>query len=126
MHDEAAHTSTPFVTPMKTVSQLGVFFTQSVRDWVKSISSKGFISMQVTSTFNPSPRSHALNHCLCTALKPGWARHQHLHLCAGKCSSWRHRAEGSWISIACVDGTATLASGGDSVQILLYSSLQRV
>ena len=49
MHDEAAHTSVPFVTPMKTVSQLGEFFRHSVRDWVKSIGNKGFISMQVTS-----------------------------------------------------------------------------
>ena len=65
MHDEAAHTSTPFVTPMKTASQLGEFFTQSVRDWVKSISSKGFISMQVTPA--SKPHCHALDHCLWTA-----------------------------------------------------------
>ena len=71
MRNRAAHTLSPFVTPMKAVSRLAEFFTQSVRDWVKSITSKGFISLQVTSTNSPVPQCHALNHCLCTSLEVG-------------------------------------------------------
>jgi len=46
MHDEAAHPSTPFTSPVK---QLGDFFKQSVKEWVASINRGGFISMQVSS-----------------------------------------------------------------------------
>ena len=43
MHDEAAHPSQPFSSPVK---QLGDFFKQSVKEWVKAINSGGFISLQ--------------------------------------------------------------------------------
>ena len=47
MHDEAAHPSQPFSSPVK---QLGDFFKQSVKEWVKAINSGGFISLQVRRT----------------------------------------------------------------------------
>jgi hypothetical protein len=48
MHDEAAHPSAPFNSPVK---QLGEFFKRNVKDWVNSINQKGFISLQVTASF---------------------------------------------------------------------------
>lgn len=47
MHDEAAHASVPFVSPMKTMSQLSDFFKHSIREWANTIGHKGFISLQV-------------------------------------------------------------------------------
>ena len=46
MHDGSAHPATS--TSLKKVSQLGEFFRHSLDDWVKAISRKGFISLQVS------------------------------------------------------------------------------
>jgi len=56
MHDEAAHPSTPFSSPVK---QLGDFFKQSVKEWVKSINQKGFISLQENAAFGVTGRRAA-------------------------------------------------------------------
>jgi len=53
MHDEAAHPSTPFTSPVK---QLGDFFKQSVKEWVASINRGGFISMQENAAYGVTGR----------------------------------------------------------------------
>lgn len=45
MHDGSAHPATS--ASLKKVSQLGEFFRHSLDDWLKAISRKGFISLQV-------------------------------------------------------------------------------